>query len=233
MNGIWKHFKSLFAGFDQEHIDLLDHLGLSELDLSSHLFFCGQTGAGKTSLLRLILKAYLWRVSPGAIHCCVKADEADWICELVSSTHMRDRLIRLIPGQFTFNVGGYECGRLGGTPASLTRFLLRLNDQLHRSMGNNNEQSFWRNLFFDYMHYAATIAWLAHGPRMTLEHIHQIITTSPSSPEQTIAPAFQETHCWKMLKLAEDNVRTQGDIRSLERAAEFYLKTQPGLGTWG
>lgn len=232
---IWflpRELRKAFARNYSNVKDILDKLGLTELDLCSHLFFTGQTGSGKTSLLRLILQAYLWRVSPGAIHCCVKADEADWICKLVQSTHMRDRLIRFIPGVSTFNVAGYECSRRpGGTPASLTRLLLRLNDQLHRSTGNNNEQSFWRNLFFDYMHYAATVAWLAHGSKMTLEHIHQIITTCPTSPQDAASDSFEDTHCWKMLHIAEANVRTDGDIRALKRAAEFMLKTQPNLGS--
>lgn len=226
-----KSLQKLFANATQIHVDLLDYLGLRVTDLSSHLFFCGQTGSGKTSLLRLILREYIRLVSLGAVHCCVKADEADWICRLIASTHMRKRLVRLIPGQFTFNVAGYECSREGGTPASLTRLLQRLNDQLHRSTGNHGEQSFWRNLFFDYMHYAATVAWLAHGPRMTLAHLHQIITTSPNTAEEAISPGFQQSPCWTMLKLAEARVQTHGDMRALDRAAEFFLKTQSSLGT--
>lgn len=209
---------------------VLDYLGMTAADLSSHVFLCGQTGSGKTSVIKMLLEAVLWLVLPGAVHCCVKADEADWICKLVRRTPLRSRLMRLIPGQFTFNFAAFECGREGGSPATLARLLMRLNQQLRRSTGGDNEQSFWKNLFFDYMQFGIELAWLAYGPLMTLEHIHDVITTSPSSSEQAKSKDFLTSHFWRILKLAEANVTTQAQARAFERAAGFYLKKQIHLG---
>lgn len=211
--------------------DVLHRLGLTEHDLCRHFFLCGETGSGKTSVLRILLKAFLWMVYPGGVHCCVKADEAHWICKLVRTTPMRDRLLHLVPGQFTFNIAAYELCRQGGNPETFTRLLQRLNDQRNRTSGNDDEKNFWKNLFFDYMHFGITIVWLAHGPNITLEHIHQFISTSPNSLEEAKSQAFLNTPCWKMLRAAESNAKTSAEIRAYERACDFYIKIQTQLGS--
>lgn len=228
---MWRWLQSLAQMTESEPWEVLNRLGLTEHDLSRHFFLCGETGSGKTSVLKILLEAYLWLACPGAVHCCVKADEADWVCELVESTPMHDRLMRLVPGQFTCNVAAFELGRQGGTPETLTRLLQRLNEQRNRTSGNDDEKSFWKNLFFDYMHYAVNIAWLAHGTAVTLEHIYQIISSSPNSVAEAATPDFLNSQCWTMIKLAESRVQTAGENRALDRAAEFYLKTQLGLGS--
>lgn len=222
---------SLFGSTEHEPDAVLHNLGLTAHDLSRHFFFCGETGSGKTSVIRILLSAYLWLECPGALHCCVKKDEAEWICALVRSTPMADRLLHLVPGQFTFNVAGYELQRPGGSPESLTRLLQRLNEQRNRSTGNDGEKSFWQNLFFDFMHYGITVNWLAHGPKVTLEHIHHFIASSPSSIADVQSKEFATSGFMKTLNLAEKNVRTAGQVRALDRAAEFFLKTQTALGS--
>ncbi len=220
----------LFLQKDSEPDAILRRLGLTEHDLSRHFFFCGETGSGKTTVMRILLEAYLWLVCPGAVHSCVKVDEAEWICALVRSTPMRNRLMHLIPGQFTFNVAGFEMGREGGSPESLTRLLQRLNEQRNRSSGDDSEKGFWKNLFFDFMHFAATIAWLAHRRGATLEHIHQVIVSCPSVAGQEATAQFKQTECWKMMELADANVTNAAEERSLNRATEFFLKIQIALG---
>ena len=220
-----------FRNESQEPEWILSYLGLTASDLCRHFFFCGETGSGKTSVIRILLEAYLWLECPGAMHCCVKADEAEWVCDLVRSTPMANRLIHLIPGEFTFNIAGFELTRVGGSPESLTRLLQRLNEQRNRSTGNDGEKSFWQNLFFDFMHYAITICWIAFGEKTTLEHIYKLITTSPVSPEQVASAEFQQSFFMTTLRHAESRVATQGAFRALDRAAEFFFKTQTTLGS--
>jgi len=210
---------------------LLKDLGLTPRDLPSHFFLCGATGVGKTSVLRLLLAAFIEWVAPGAIHGCVKADEADWICDIVTQSRMKNRLLRLVPGQFTFNVAAYVCGLQGGSPASLARYLIRLSEQLKRQKGPDGGESFWKGLFFDFLHFSCIIAWIAKGKAMTLEHVHQIITSSPSSAQDATSPEFLKSHCWLMLKEAERNAKTPAEQRSLDRGAEFFLSIQIGLGS--
>ena len=210
---------------------VLEYLGLDEEDFCRHLFFCGETGSGKTSAIRILLKAVLWLDAPiGAIHACVKADEAEGICRLVEDTPRADDLVRLKPGAFRFNVAAYELTREGGTPESLTRFLQRLNDQRNRSTGNDSEKSFWKNLFFDFMHYAITAAWLAYGDKITLEHIHKVIISAPASYEEAKADEFRKSFCYVTIVLAESNAKSDADKRAAYRVSDFFLKTQLGLG---
>ncbi len=144
---------------------------------------------------------------------------------------MRDRLVRLVPGAFTFNIAGYECSRVGGSPASLARLLQRLSNQLRKSDGNDGEKSFWQHLFFDYLHYGSAICWLAYGRRVTLEDIHRFIVTCPSSNEQVAHPSFEKTPWHSTLKLAESKVETKADEVLLTKAAEFFISIQTGLGS--
>ncbi len=227
---MFQWLQTLCTGAAHSPANVIDYLGITAQDLSRHFFLCGETGSGKTSVLRILLEAVLNRYRPGGLHCCVKADEAEWICELIESTSMRDRLLHLQLGKFHFNVAGFEMGRIGGSPESLTRLLQRLNDLRNRTSGDGSEKNFWKNLFFDYMHFAAIIVWQAYGRESTLEHIYQVISTSPASIEAAKAKTFLDSACWKILKQAEANVSTAPDIRSFTRAAEFYLKIQNCLG---
>ncbi len=226
-----KLLRTFFTFLDSTDSSLLSYLGLTQQDLTRHFFLCGETGSGKTSVLRLLLKAVLNQFYPGGLHCCVKADEAEWVCQLVRKSAMRERLLHLRLGEFRFNIAGFEMGRQGGSPESLTRLMQRLNDIRNRTSGDGGEKNFWKNLFFDYMHYAAIIAWLAHGKKATLEHIYQVISTSPPTIEVANSQPFLTTPCWQMLQLAEANVQSDAEIRSLRRAIEFYLKIQTTLGT--
>lgn len=233
--------------------ELLDQLGITREVLHHHLFAIGQTGSGKTTILRQLLAAICDRYQPGAVHGCVKADEAELICDVVSSTRMRDRLIHLRPENFSFNFVGYELSRPGGSPASLTKLFSRLHDQLQRAKGDK-EEAFWKGLFFDFMHAAATIAWYANGSLTTVEDIYDVITSCPASPEDLCTPPqgdptdpeFQRLNnlyedrlksCGflRLINQAASNVTdrhrySEADRRDFGRAKDFFLERQLSLG---
>lgn len=212
---------------------LLEYLGLDENSLSTHFFLCGETGAGKTTILKQLLYAYLWLMEQvGAVHACVKADEHAWVTELVEATPMADRLLHLRLGNFQMNVAGGEMSRTGGSPETLARLLLKLNRLRRRSKGGNSEQSFWENLYFDYLHYAAIAAFYAYGERSTIEHLYQFIHATPNTRKEAKEKVFLNGQCWQMLLKAQDQTRDDpAGQRALGAATDFVLFTQTGLGS--
>ncbi|GAB5407265.1 MAG: hypothetical protein Aurels2KO_54960 [Aureliella sp.] len=212
---------------------LLDALGLDESSLSTHFFLCGETGAGKTTILKQLLYAYLWLMEEvGAVHACVKADEYEWVVELVGDTPMAERLLHLKLGEFQLNVAGEEMSREGGSPETLARLLLKLNRLRRRSKGGDSEQSFWENLYFDYLHYAAITAFYAHGRAATIEHLYEFIHATPNTRTDAKKQDFMAGKCWQMLLLAQE--QTKGNAageRAIGAATEFVLFTQTGLGS--
>lgn len=234
-----KSLLNLF-GRPERSVSGLDRLGIELMDICSGLFLMGTTGSGKTTALRILLSwilsaAHLKEYRGDVKHvtmlgCCCKADEADNLLSVVAGTPMADRAQRLVPGEFTFNVAAYELMRPGGSPATLTRLLEKLNTQLSNASQGGDNQSFWAGVFFDYMHFSSWIAWLAYRERVTLEHIYEVITTSPASLADAKSDGFKQTACWKALQLADKNVQSAAEDRALLRAGEFYLTKQTQLG---
>ena len=209
---------------------VLDALGLQLEDICSGVFCFGATGSGKTSVNRVLMQAILNHYVT-CLWGCVKGEEADNAQAIITSSVMRERLVRLAPGGFTFNFVSYELTRPGGNPASLTRLLEKLNKQLkNASSGGASNEEFWASLFFDFMHYAIWVAYLARRNCVTAEHIHDVIATSPSTPDDARSESFQRTECWQMLQEAKANVRNAAEQRALMKAWEFFLLKQTQLG---
>lgn len=210
---------------------ILDELGISDSVLAAGIFLTGAIGAGKTSVIRLLETAILNRFTPGLIHCCVKQDEGDNAESIIKNSVMKDRCIRLIPGRFTFNFVSYELfGREGGSPETLTRLFQRLNDILQRST-NDNDEAFWKQLFYDYILHASTVAAYAYREAVTVEHIHDCIVESPASHAAMDDPNYKQTNgCYLMLKRAEANLQSEAEARNLTQASQFFQKKTVNLG---
>lgn len=219
----------------------IDRLNLEILDICSGLFAMGTTGSGKTSVLRLLMQSivdypyqrhYRGPVkSVAGLWCTVKEDECENALSVLGKTKMRDRVKHLVPGEFTYNFVAYELNnKKGGNPASLARLLEKLNKQLNNASDGGKNETFWSALFFDYMHYAIWIAWLAHRDKVTIEHIHDVISTCPTSLEESNSESFHASACWEMLQLADKNVNGDAEDRALLKAGEFFLFKQSTLG---
>jgi hypothetical protein len=208
----------------------LSMLGLDELmALCSHLFLIGGSGSGKTSALKIIMAEIIDR-GVGCVWGCVKSDEAENAISVINSTSMRDRLLHLVPGEFCFNFLSYELHRDGGTAASAARLLKRLNDQLMRTSGKESE-SFWENLFYQYLHFSIVICHFAFREEVTIEHVYKLINSTPSSIEKAKSPEFKKSLCFQYLAQAESRVSSASEQRLYEMAGEFILEGQLELGS--
>jgi len=214
-----------------KHEPMLDRLGISADVLAAGIFLTGAIGAGKTSVIRIIERAILNQFLPGLVHCCVKQDEAENAEEIIHGSVMKDRCIRLTPGHFKYNFVSYELfGREGGSPETLARLFQRLNDILQRST-NNNEEGFWKNLFYDYILHASTVAAYAFREQVTVEHIHDCIVHSPPSIAAMAEANFKQTNrCYLMLKQAEARLQNETEARNLAQASEFFQVKAVNLG---
>ncbi len=215
--------------FRSRRRDVLAELGMSIDDICSHVFAIGASGSGKTSILRILMTAIL-NHGVGCIWCCVKADEAANAIQVIRGTKMRHRLRHLVPGKFTFNFLSYELEREGGTPSTAARLLRRLNEQMMRA-GGDKEESFWSNLFFGFLQHGITIAWLAYRDKVNIEHLYQLVTSTPSSMQQAKSEAFRKSKCFQMIQLAEKNIKNDGEQRAFQLAVGFLLRQQLELGS--
>ena len=215
--------------FRRKQQTALSMLGLNDLiSLCSHIFLIGGSGSGKTSALKIIMQDIFNR-GVGCVWGCVKADEAANAISVINSTSMGERLIHLVPGKFCFNFLSYELTRNGGTADSAARLLKRLNDQMMRTSGKQSE-SFWENLFYQFLHYSIVICHYAVGEKITIEHIYKLINSTPSSLERAKSDEFLGSECFKLLQLAEKRLKNDGDRRLYQLAANFLLDGQLELG---
>ena len=208
----------------------LSMLGLDDLmALCSHIFLIGGSGSGKTSALKIIMAEIINR-GVGCVWGCVKSDEAENAISVINSTFMRNRLLHLVPGQFCFNFLSYELSRRGGTADSAARLLKRLNDQLMRTSGKQSE-SFWENLFYQFLHFSIVVCHFAFREKVTIEHVFKLINSTPSSKERAKSEAFLATDCFQYIKLAEEHIENKHQQRLYELAATFLLDGQLELGS--
>lgn len=210
---------------------ILNELQISADVLSAGIFLTGAIGAGKTSVIRIIERAILNQFLPGLVHCCVKQDEGDNAEEIIKSSVMSGRCMRLVPGHFRFNFVAYELfGREGGSPETLTRLFQRLNDILQRST-NDNDEAFWKQLFYDYILHASTVAAYAFREKVNVQHIHDCIVESPPSLTAMQDSNYKQSNgCYLMLKQAEANLKDDAEARNLAQASQFFQVKAINLG---
>ncbi len=214
----------------RRRLSALAMLGLEDLmALCSHIFLIGGSGSGKTSALKIIMAEILDR-GVGCVWGCVKSDEAENAISVINSTSMRNRLLHLVPGKFCFNFLSYELGRKGGTADSAARLLKRLNDQMMRTSGKQSE-SFWENLFYQFLHFSIVICHFAFREQVTIEHVFKLINSTPSSLERAKSDEFRNSDCFRFLRQAESSITTESEQRLYQMAVDFILNGQLELGS--
>ena len=216
--------------FRRKRKSALSMLGLNDLiALCSHIFLIGGSGSGKTSTIKILMADVINR-GVGCVWGCVKNDEAANAISVIRSTSMRNRLIHLVPGKFCFNFLSYELNRVGGTPDSAARLLKRLNDQMMRTSGKQSE-SFWENLFYQFLHYSIVVCHLAHRENITIEHVYRLINSTPSSIARIKSDEFRQSDCFQYLQVAQNQIRSESEKRLYQLAVTFLLEGQMELGS--
>lgn len=200
--------------------------------ICSHLFLMGASGSGKSSAIRRIMPELL-----DAGHSCiwfgVKASEAQTALDVIGSTRMRDRLIHLRPGSFTFNVAAFEMGRVGGSPATFARLLDRLGEMLSRSSSSGEDGAFWKGLQSNALEAASTIAYFAFRDKVTLEHIYELISQCPANAAQTNCPDFKKKFFYSTFHLAEANLKNDAELHALKQSVAFFVQRVATIGEKG
>lgn len=209
---------------------ILNQLGMSLEDCASSVFLTGTTASGKTSVMKILVHAVLNRYV-GCIWACTKANEGANAAKVIGASVMRDRLLHLTPGHFTFNFAHYELTRPGGSPASLARLFQRLNEMLNRSKQGASSESFWSNLFFNFMLFSITLAWLVDRRRVTVATIAAVLNACPQSAEVVRSPDFRQGRFCNLLRQAEANTANSAERRWMEQLLVFFLETQLTLGS--
>lgn len=197
--------------------------------LTSHIFLMGASGSGKSSLLKLLMRELL-NSGLGCVWFSVKSSEPEEAIAVIKSTQMRNRLIHLVPGQFTFNVASYEMSRPGGSPASFARLLERLNEMLNRQSSGGEDGSFWKGLYSAALEHASTICWLAYRDKVTLEHIYDLINACPANEAQLKPPKCKESKFYLISKQAEDNAQNPAEWHAVTQAINFFCQRVVHIG---
>ena len=216
--------------FLAQNMPVLQQLGITPSVLTAGIFLVGATGSGKTSSIRILMRAIIECFLSGVVHCAVKPDEAQNAEAIVAGTIMQDRCLRLTPGNFTFNFVRWELEREGGAPGTLARLFMRLNEILNRARGDH-EQSFWKNLYFDFLLFASIVAHFAYRDEVNVEHILECILGSPASVQELLTANYEQSNkTYLMLKRAEANLHNKEEAELLRQASEFFQKRVPRLG---
>lgn len=213
--------------------DALDLLGMTLEDVSSHIFAIGATGSGKTSVLKILLRDILRRGGPsvGCLWCCVKPDEAANARRVIELAGALNRLLHLVPGQFTYNFLAYELSRPGGSPVTATQLLQNLNNLLNRSKGEHQE-SFWANLYAKMLEYSITVCWLTKREKATVEDIYKLLVSLPSSHAEFGSKKYREkSFGFGLIQQAGKSLRTADELRRYEMAASFLLEEVIQVGS--
>ncbi|RCS46476.1 hypothetical protein DTL42_16090 [Bremerella cremea] len=213
--------------------DSLDLLGISLEDVCSHIFAIGGTGSGKTSVLKILLRDILRRGGPniGCLWCCVKPDEAANACRVIELAGAQDRLLILVPGEFTYNFLSFELTRQNGSPTTATQLLQDLNNQLSQSKGEHQD-SFWANLYAMLLTCCITIAWLSKREKVTIEDVYRVMLSLPAAFAQVASTEFQSSsYAFQLLQLAENGIRNAGEMRQYKQSASFLLSEFIQIGS--
>ena len=189
----------------------------------------GASGSGKSSLIKRLMKELL-NEGMGVVWFSVKTSEPNEAIQIIHSSKMKDRLLHLVPGQFTFNVAQYEMSRPGGSAASLARLLERLSDMVNRQSSGGEDGSFWKGLYSAAMEHASTLCWLAYRDKVTLKHIFELINGCPASTVQMQAKEFKSQFFYLTVKLAESEAATTGERHACEQAVKFFAERVVHIG---
>jgi hypothetical protein len=201
-----------------------------------HIF--GGNGSGKTSGPgQALLKAYM-RAGMGGLILTAKGDEYETVKRYAEETGRLKSLIRFCPESpdYRFNFLAYlqRAGtRGGGRSANIVKTLIAIQDSFERGEdGGAKQEKYWKNVMTQLLHCAVDLALLARPDgKLSVEIIHEIITSAPIGPAQVDDPEWQATSlCYRLLDEALNNEALTPRQRSdLKLTGKFWLSEFPNL----
>jgi hypothetical protein len=201
---------------------VMAQLGLNMLRLCEGVALIGQTGSGKSSLLKRLLVEVLY-TGCGCLWLAVKADEPMTACKVL---YKAGRVAELfIPGKSKCNLLVYELARKGGGPATMAEFLMRADEVMNGGHGGK-EESFWKSARLQTATLAiAAIAIASRHP--TFEQVYDFLLSAPSSMEQLSSEAFRRGNCHLVLQQAAANAKSPQDQRIVAEAINYFTNLLP------
>ena len=198
-----------------------------------HIF--GGNGGGKTSGPgRAIIKA-LMAAGYGGLVLTAKPDECALIKKYAAEVGCLDRVIVFSPSNpYRLNFLRYEQLRPGsgaGLTSNITRLLTTIQEATERGDdAASKEQGYFKRAQGQLINNAVEVAVLS-GEQLSVELLHKIIMSAPTSPEQVESVAWQlSSLLYRLLERAlNDDKLTPRQKSDLQLAGTYFLNEFPQL----
>lgn len=230
--------RGLFARRPADDPDAVLRFGTVSVPFDSlfaGLMVTGATGSGKTSFLELVTRRVLEHPSrPGALWCCVKADEAARAKRIARKAgRLRDFVHLTADGPWTIDLLGHLLGPLGQSSHGVAQFLDRLAGLAARNTGSGNDKT-WSTQATALLGTALDLFRLARE-RVTPFRLFEVIVSVPKDVAAAAGDAFlTSTACGRLIVTGQQRHQA-GALSAVEaadfrRAVEYVLGYLPGLG---
>lgn len=186
----------------------------------------GGTGSGKTSGSAEVIGKGLLAAEAGGMVLTAKPDERQ-LWERYCSETGRELITFSPTSGKTFNFLDYESRRATGG-AGLTENLVALFctvlEVAERNVGGSASADFWQRAVRQLLRNAIDLAIISRG-HLSVDLLHAIITTSPSSPDELASEDWQQSStCMACIREGELRHKTPEEEHDFKIAASFFLK---------
>lgn len=200
------------------------------------LLVLGRTGSGKTSGPGRLVATSMLRAGYGGLVLCAKADEAALWRGYCRDTNRLADLIELCPeGPWRFNPLAYELSRPGVRHTeNMVRLFTTLLELAERDGGQGTKadsEPYWRLSVRQLIRNFVGLLIQARGT-VTFSDLYRAIMSAPQSVEEVASKAWQDSSlCFRLLREAEQRLKTESDSREFELIADYVLGELPKLAS--
>lgn len=195
----------------------------------------GATGSGKTSGSgRAIATAFL-KSGMGGLVLCAKRDEVElWKRYCHETGRLNSLLIFGSQHPHRFNFLDYELSRPGvgaGLTENLVRLFSTVLEAAERARGQRQAPDFWERTTKQLLRNCFDLVTVARS-RLLLQEIYDVIVSAPSSPEEALSEAWQETSfCWRCIREGERKHISAARANDFALAVKYWLREFPALSS--
>lgn len=169
-------------------------------DVFSGVLACGGTGAGKTTIMSILMAALMaWGC--GMLLLTAKRDDFEMICRLAEETGRLDDIREFAPGKGCFDFLTHELLSDGGGVQTASQMMQDLVDLAARAASMNSSEPFWPMAAARQIRMAITAIWHAYG-KCSVEDVYRFVTSLPNTPEQRDSAEWKAGFCCQTLGAA-------------------------------